>query len=302
MYDDIITAIPGKAPGADKLAVDGDRQVAAAFLLALREGLEAALIVGVTLSVLARMRRTELRPAAWTGVAVATLISLGAGVALYWVGLELSGRAEEIFEGVTMLLAAGLLTWMIIWMRTQGRRIQQQLEADVREAALRGHRRAVFAVTFLAVLREGVELALFLTAAAFRVDAAATLTGGVAGLAIAALLGWGLYTATLRLNVRTFFQATGWLLILFAAGLVAHGVHEFNEAGLIPALVEPVWDLSRLLPEETAIGSLLKALFGYNANPSLSEVLAYAGYLLAVTAAFRPTTLRPANVAPAPNG
>jgi high-affinity iron transporter len=276
--------------------------LAAAFLLALREGVEAALIVGVTLSVLNRMQRTELRPAAWIGVGAATGVSILTALALVWVGAGLQGQAEDIFEGATMLLAAALLTWMILWMRGQGRQVQQRLEADVRQAAVQGHRRAVFAITFLAVLREGVETALFLTAAAFRADAGGTLTGGLAGLAVAALLGWGLYRATLRLNIRRFFQVTGMLLLLFAAGLVGHGVHEFIEAGLMPGVVEPIWDVSRLLGEETPVGALLKALFGYNANPSLSEALAYVGYLLAVTAALRPTTPRPGNVAPAPNG
>lgn len=276
--------------------------MAAAFLLALREGVEAALIVGVTLSVLSRMRRPELRPAAWIGVGAAMGVSLLTAIALVWVGAGLQGPAEEIFEGATMLLAAILLTWMILWMRVQGRQVQQRLEADVRQAALQGHRRAVFAITFLAVLREGVETALFLTAAAFRANAAGTLTGGLAGLAVAALLGWGLYRATLRLNIRRFFQVTGLLLLLFAAGLVGHGVHEFIEAGLLPGVVEPVWDVSQLLGEETPVGAMLKALFGYNSNPSLTEALAYVGYLIAVTLIMRPGTPRPASVAPAGNG
>jgi high-affinity iron transporter len=268
--------------------------------LALREGLEASLIVSVTLSILVRARRTELRPAAWGGVGLAAALSVLTALGLIWIGAELEGTPEEIFEGVTMILAAGLLTWMIVWMRRQGRQIQQRLEADVRRAALDGHRRAVFAVTFLAVLREGVETALFLTAAAFRADAVGTLIGGLGGLAVAVFLGWGLYSATLRLDLRRFFQVTGLLLLLFAAGLVAHGVHEFNEAGLIPALIEPVWDLSSLLGEDTVLGSLLKALFGYNANPSLTEAIAYAGYLVALAFALRPTPSAPVGVAPVP--
>jgi high-affinity iron transporter len=232
--------------------------------------------------------------------AAAALSVIVAGI-LYVVGLELAGTAEELFEGTTMLLAAGLLTWMIVWLNSHGREFQHRLEADVRQAAAVGHRRAVFAVTFVAVLREGVETALFLTAAAFRADAAGTLMGGLAGLATAAVLGWGLYTATIRLNVRAFFQTTGVLLILFAAGLVAHGVHEFNEAGLIPGVVEPLWDISFVLNEEAPAGSFLKALFGYNANPSLSEAIAYVAYLIAVTLAVRPIRSTPAGIAPATN-
>lgn len=275
--------------------------MAPAFLLSLREGLEAALIVSVTMSVLARTRRTELLPASWLGVALAAGVSVLTALALSWIGAELEGPAEEVFEGTTMIFAAVLLTWMILWMRAQGRQIQQRLEADIRRTALAGHRRAIFAITFLAVLREGVETALFLTAASFRADAAATLFGGLGGLTASAILGWGLYKTTLRLDLRRFFQVTGFLLLLFAAGLVAQGVHEFNEVGLIPTLTGPIWDLSRVLGEETPVGSLLKPLFGYNANPSLTEAMAYVGYLVTLALALRPARPRPTGMAPAPN-
>jgi high-affinity iron transporter len=262
--------------------------LAPAFLLSLREGLEAALIVSVTISVLARTRRTELLPPAWLGVALAAGLSVLTALVLGWIGAGLEGLAEQVFEGTMMIFAAVLLSWMILWMRAQGREIQQRLEVDVRRTALAGHRRAVFAITFLAVLREGVETALFLTAASFRGDAAGTLFGGLGGLAASAILGWGLYKTTLKLDLRRFFQVTGFLLLLFAAGLVAQGVHEFNEVGLIPTLTGPIWDLSRVLGEETPAGSLLKALFGYNADPSLTEAMAYVGYLVTLALALRP--------------
>lgn len=275
--------------------------MAPAFLLSLREGLEAALIVSLTLSVLARTRRKDLLPAAWLGVALAAALSMLTALVLSRIGAELEGLAEEIFEGTTMILAAGLLTWMILWMRAQGRQLEQQFEANVRRAALEGHRRAVFAIAFLAVLREGVETALFLTAAAFRADAAGTLIGGLGGLVASVILGWGLYTTALRLDLRRFFRLTGLLVLLFAAGLVAHGVHEFNEAGLIPALAAPVWDLSGALGEETLAGGLLKALFGYNADPSLTEATAYVGYLVILALALRPARPKATGMAPVAN-
>lgn len=275
--------------------------MAPAFLLSLREGLEAALIVSLTLSVLARTRRKDLLPAAWLGVALAAALSMLSALVLSRIGAELEGLAEEIFEGTTMILAAGLLTWMILWMRAQGRQLEQQLEANVRRAALEGHRRAVFAIAFLAVLREGVETALFLTAAAFRADAYGTLIGGLGGLVASVILGWGLYTTALRLDLRRFFRLTGLLVLLFAAGLVAHGVHEFNEAGLIPALAAPVWDLSWVLEEETLAGGLLKALFGYNADPSLTEATAYVGYLVILAFALRPARPKATGMAPVAN-
>jgi high-affinity iron transporter len=119
------------------------------------------------------------------------------------------------------------------------------------------------------------------------------------------LLGWALFTTTLRLDLRRFFQVTGILLILFAAGLVAHGVHELNEAGLLPAVIDPLWDISSFLPEATFIGTLLKTLFGYNANPSLTEMLAYFGYLAAVVLGLHASNKRAEKaeaIAPQPQG
>lgn len=259
----------------------------AAALLAFREGLEAALILGIVLSVLRRVGRKDQERMVWLGAGLAAFLSLAAGTGLYTLGLSLEGHAEEIFEGVAMLLAAAVLTWMIFWMERQGRAIQSELEQGVRRAALGGGRWALFSLAFVAVLREGIELALFLTAAAFTMSAPATLAGGLVGLAAAALAGWLLFATTARLDVRTFFRVTSILLVFFAAGLVAHGVHELNEAGLIPAVVEHVWDLNPVLDESSAVGQILKALFGYNGNPSLTEVAAYVGYWVVVLAALR---------------
>ncbi|MEZ0397201.1 MAG: iron uptake transporter permease EfeU [Anaerolineales bacterium] len=249
-----------------------------AFLLSLREGLEAALIIGIVLGALRKINRPDLKPAVWAGTGGAILVSLLAGGLLTALGLSLEGKAEEIFEGFTMLMAAGILTWMIFWMNRQGRHLRAELESGVRQAASASNRRALFGLAFLAVVREGVELALFLSAAAFAVQGGGTLAGALLGLAAAILLGWLLFTATLRLNLRRFFQVTGILLILFAAGLVAHGVHEFNEAGWIPPVIEHVWDVNPWLDENSTVGSILKALFGYNGNPSLTEALLYLGY------------------------
>jgi high-affinity iron transporter len=194
------------------------------------------------------------------------------------MGIAFEGAAEEIFEGFAMLLAAGVLTWMIFWMGRQGRAIQTELEQDVRQASRSGNSWTLFSLAFIAVLREGIELALFLTAAAFTSTAGATLTGGLIGLAAAAFTGWLLFATTTRLEVRPFFRVTSFLLILFAAGLVAHGVHEFNEVGWIPPIIEHLWDTNPILDERSGVGEILKALFGYNGNPSLSEVAAYLSY------------------------
>lgn len=250
-----------------------------AFLLSLREGLEAALIIGIVLGALRKINRPDLKPAVWAGTFSAVFVSLLVGGLLTALGLSLAGKAEEIFEGFTMLLAAGILTWMIFWMNRQGRLLHTELEGGVRKAAAGGSgQHALFGLAFLAVVREGIELALFLSAAAFAVQGGGTLPGALLGLGASILLGRLLFTATLRLDLRRFFQVTGILLILFAAGLAAHGVHEFNEAGWIPPLVEHVWDINPWLNENSTAGSILKALFGYNGNPSLTEALVYFGY------------------------
>lgn len=252
------------------------------YLLALREGLEAALIVGIVLGALRQMRRTDLRLAVWGGVLSAVLVSLVAAVVLTSLGLSLEDPAEAIFEGFTMLLAMAVLTWMIFWMNSQSRQLKSELEADVRQAALVGGQRGLFMLAFLAVVREGIELALFLTAATFASDAIQTLTGTLLGLFTAILLGWSLFATSVKLDLRRFFQVTGFLLILFAAGMATHGVSELVEVGWLPALIEHVWDLSPLLSEEATLGQLLSALFGYSSSPSLMAILTYIGYFVAI--------------------
>jgi high-affinity iron transporter len=257
----------------------------AAALLAFREGLEAALILGVVLGVLRRLGRTDQEKIVWLGAGLAALTSLAAGIGFYVLGISFEGRAEEIFEGVAMLFAAGVLTWMIFWMERQGRAIQAGLEQDVRQAASAGGKWTIFSLAFVAVFREGIELALFLTAAAFTATAAATVAGALIGLVAVLAVGWLLFKTTTRLNLQTFFRVTSILLIFFAAGLVAHGVHELNEAAVIPAVVEHVWDINPILDEDSAVGQILKVMFGYNGDPSLTEIVAYVGYWAAVLVA-----------------
>ncbi|MFN2197928.1 MAG: FTR1 family protein, partial [Anaerolineales bacterium] len=211
-----------------------------------------------------------------------------AAIFLTAFGLSLEGDAEAIFEGLAMLLAALVLTWMIFWMNRQARSIKSDIEADVRQAALASTGgKAIFFLAFIAILREGIELALFLTAATFTSDAVQTVSGAILGLGAAAIMGYILFASTIRLNLRLFFQVTSFLLILFAAGLVAHAVHELNEVGWIPSIIEHVWDTNFILNETSLPGMILTALFGYNANPSLTEVLAYIGYFVAILTGLR---------------
>lgn len=254
----------------------------ASFLLSLREGLEAALIIGIVLGALRKINKEELSPAVWYGAFSAAGISLVGGLLLSRFGLSLEGKGEQIFEGFAMILAAGVLTWMIFWMNRQARHIKGELESGVEKAATGSGKRGLFALAFLAVLREGIELAIFLTAAVMASSAQSTVVGGLLGLGSSILLGWMIFATSIQLNLSRFFQVTGVLLLLFAAGLVAHGIHEFNEVGWIPAVVEHVWNINPILNEDSTAGALLTALFGYNGNPSLTEVLAYLAYFIGI--------------------
>ena len=253
------------------------------FLLSLREGLEAALIIGIVLGVLAKLKRTDLNAVVWRGVGLAALLSLLAAIALNLLGMEFEGKGEEIFEGIAMLLAAGVLTWMILWMKNHGGTLKSEIEEQTNRAALGKGQKALFALAFLAVFREGIELALFLLASRLTSSPLQTVLGALLGLISAGILGWILFTSTMKLSLHKFFSTTNILLIIFAAGLVGLGVHEFNEAGIIPSVIENVWNINPILSDKSEIGLLLKALIGYNGNPSLTEIVAYTIYLAGMT-------------------
>ncbi|MEO8396512.1 MAG: iron uptake transporter permease EfeU [Chloroflexota bacterium] len=250
----------------------------AAGIIAFREGLEAALIIGIVLGYLSKIGRNDKKRLAWAGVAAAVILSLVIALAIQAVGAELDGPAEPVFEGLTMFVAVIMLTWMIVWMRWQARSLKSNLEYELQSALSNGQGRALFLATFVAVFREGIETALFLSAAAFATDGFDTLVGGIVGLVIAALVGYLLYGATVRLNLRTFFNVTSVLLLVFAAGMFARGIGEFQEVGLLPVISEHVYDLSALVSADTTLGQVLEALVGYNPSPSLLQVIGYWAY------------------------
>ncbi len=252
------------------------------ILLSLREGLEAVLILSIVLGTLHKLNRSNLAKIVWGGALSAVVLSLVFAWALHRIGVSLEGQTETIYEGTMMFLAAGMLTWAIFWMKRRSRYLKSDLEASIRKTHHDGGAKALFVLAFIAVLREGLELAIFLTTATMTSGTLSVLMGALIGIVTAMLLGWLLFFGLIRLNLQGFFLTTSVLLLLFAAGLVAHGIHEFNEIGWIPALVEHVWDVNPWLDEESILGQMLKTLFGYNGNPSLSEVLGYLLYLGAV--------------------
>jgi high-affinity iron transporter len=263
------------------------------LVLSLREGLEAALIIGIVLGALLRTGRTDLNRSLWAGVISASMVSLLAALLLRMIDKELVGTAEQIFEGVTFLLAACVLTWMIFWMRRQSGNIKSDLEGKVNRASLGQGGGALFLLAFIAVLREGIELALYLTASSLASTGVQTVLGATIGLFTAGLLGYLLYTTTVRLNLQRFFQVTSIILILFAAGLIAHSVAEFNEAGIIPGVISPLWNLNPLLNDQSNVGIIFSTLFGYHGSPSLTEAVSYGVYVLAALLIFiKPKSLQ----------
>lgn len=261
------------------------------LLITLREGLEAALILAVVISFLRRSGRGELTRNVWQGVALAVALSILAGAVLFTVGGALSEEASEIFEIVATISAVALLTYVIIWMRRNGRNLKAGLEDKTRQASAASPMALAF-LSFAAVGREGLETALFLFASTSTATPAATFIGGMIGLAIAVVAGVALYRGTVRLNLRAFFGVTGVLLILFAAGLISYAIHEIEELGYVPAfLAAPLWDTGFLLDHRQGLGAILKAMFGYFANPSLLQVTVYWTYLTAMMwLYFRPVT------------
>jgi len=200
----------------------------------LREGFEASLIVGIVLAFLNRTGRRDAFAPVWIGAGLAALLSVLTGALLFVVGAELEGRAEAIFEGTAMLVAAGLLTWMIFWMRRQARFIKKDLEDQVEHALAAGSSFGLALVVFVGVLREGVETALFLFGTFEGSNRLVAVTGAALGLAGAITLGYLFYRGASHLDLRKFFTVTSVLLLAFAAWLLAQGLHELSEAGVFP--------------------------------------------------------------------
>ncbi|MFX1520783.1 MAG: FTR1 family protein [Promethearchaeota archaeon] len=266
----------------------------ASFIIALRETLEAALIVGIVLSYLARTKQTKYNFVVYLGIIVGIIVSIIGAFLFVTVAGGFTGRAEEIFGGVATLVGALLLTTMILWMMKQ-KHIAMELEQKVATELGEAHKLGLFSLVFISVLREGIETVIFLGAVSF-VSTDNTLLGAIAGILVAIILGYAIFEGSVKINLKKFFNITSVVLIFFAAGLVAYGMHELQEAGVIPTIIEHVWDINPpvnpdgsypLLHENGYIGSILKGLFGYNGNPSLIEVLSYSVYLVLVFGLWR---------------
>jgi high-affinity iron transporter len=252
------------------------------FLIALREGLEAALIVGILVAYVVKTNRRNLLVPIWTGVGVALAATFALGGFLSFTSAELSERGEQFFAGTTSFLAVGLVTWMVFWMKRAARTLKDELHGKV-DSALSAGPLALAAAAFFAVAREGLETALFVYTNFKTVAATSSASIGlIAGLALAVILGYLIYNRSIRINLSKFFTVTGIALIIVAAGVLSYGVHEFQELGWIPGDGSYAWDISSIMAKDSIAGTLLAGTIGFDVNTSWVQLFFYASYLAIV--------------------
>ena len=262
------------------------------LLTGLREGVEAALIVAIVCAYLARTGHTAAFPRVFLGAGLAVALSAIFGIGLYVTVGSFQEPYEQLFEAATLLVAASVVTWMLFWMRRQAGHVRGELHAAVDRALTDGSVTALASLAFIAVIREGIETALFLTGQAASADQAAiwVVAGAVIGLVIAGLLGIGFYQGSRRLNLASFFRWTGIGLVFIAGGLVAKAMHELIEINVITFGNATLFDLSSTLPDDpdrgNILGQSLHALFGYTATPEIITFVAWSAYIVVVLALF----------------
>jgi high-affinity iron transporter len=260
------------------------------FLIGLREGLEAALVVSILIAYLVKTGRRELVPRVWLGVAVAFAVSLAFGAALTFGPRGLTFEAREVIGGTLSIVAVGFVTWMIFWMARAARGMAGALRSQVDQAA-EASRWSLVVVALLAVGREGLETALFLwaaTQAAARSTGASAdpLLGAALGIAVAIVLGYLMYRGAISINLSRFFTWTGVFLIVVAAGVLAYGVHDLQEAGILPGADTLAFDVSRLIPPTSWYGTLLKGVFNFSPATTVLEAAAWVLYVVPVLTLF----------------
>ena len=262
------------------------------FLIGLREGLEASLVVGILVAYLVKTGRRDLLAKVWSGVGLAVTVSLAAGAALTFGPRGLSFEAQEAIGGVLSIVAVGFVTWMIFWMARTSRSLKGALEGRMDTAIVAGGGSLVV-LAALAVGREGLETALFLWAAAKATgDSSRPLIGGALGLAGAVVLGILIYRGAVRMDLGKFFRWTGGLLVFVAAGVLAYGIHDLQEAGILPGVNSVAFDVSSTIPPSSWYGTLLKGTFNFSPSTSWLQLIAWVAYVVPVLTMFV-LTVRP---------
>jgi high-affinity iron transporter len=254
-------------------------------LILLREGLEGALIIAIVLAYLNKLGRKDRFPVIWAGAGAAIAIAAAIGTVLFLTVGELTGDARKVTFAAIMLTAAGVLTWMIFWMRSQARAVKGELQQKVDRALMAGSIGALAGVVFIGVLRESIETVLFFLAAAGQTSTVNSLVGGSLGLIGAILLATAFYKGAAWLDLRQFFAISGAIVLLFAAGLLSRGIAELQVLGTLPTFWYPVFDLTSLTfvaPGDSFLGDLMRGLFGWDPAPSIEELVAWVGYVAVI--------------------
>ena len=250
------------------------------FLVTSRETLEVSLVVGIVLAYLNKTNNQSYKKTVYYGIAFGILASILAAFSFTLFAGEFEGVAEQVFEGTTMLIGAFMLTTMILWMMQQ-RHLSREIEGKV-EKHLMGNQIlfshiGIFMVIFVAIIREGIETVIFMNALNYA--SGINFLGGTLGIIAAIIVGYLFFVSARKINLKKLFSISSVLLVLFAAGLIAHGFHEFEAAKILPGIISPLYDSGNLISENGLVGSFLKGLFGYSAAPSLTEIIAYFAYL-----------------------
>lgn len=267
------------------------------FLIALREGVEAALIVGVVAAYLVKVGRKNLLPKVWLGVVIAAAIPLSLGAIMTWGPYTLSFQAQEILGGTLSLVAVAMVTWMILWMSLNSRQFARKLREDTAAQLASDSDWGVVWIAFIAVAREGIETALFVWAtikSSAENSIAAPALGVVTGLLVAVVIGWLIYTGAARINLSIFFNITGLLLIFVAAGIVSYGIGDLQESSVLPGWGIPIYDITAYLDGSVYSWlttsswwwTLLEAMFNVNASPTHLQLIGWVLYIAIILPLF----------------
>jgi len=297
--------------------------VLATFLIGLREGLEAALVVGILVAYLTRLQRRDVLPRLWLGVGLAIVLALGIGATMTFGAYTLTFEAQELIGGLLSLLAVAMVTWMIFWMQRMARTMKKSLEGEIDRALATGGLWALVAIGFVSVAREGIETTLLLWSMVQSFgDAPAALLGAVLGLVTAVVLGWLLSRGMVRLDLRVFFTWTGAFLIVVAAGVLAYAIHDLQEAGALPGPFGPLapldpsgavavgwsafpfgwaFDVQAVIAPGGPLAAILQATVGFTPRMTWLQVFAWAAYTVGVTMLWVRGQKRPVPAAAAPD-
>jgi len=252
------------------------------YLIGLREGIEAALVVSILIAYLVKTERREALAPVWVGVGLAVLLSLSFGALLTFSSANLSFEQQEAFGGLMSIIAVGFVTWMVFWMKKTARNIKGELHGRLDHALAIGPY-AIAVVAFIAVAREGLETSLFIWAAVQSTgNGFSPILGATLGLITAVVLGYLFYQGALKINLAKFFTYTGAALVVVAAGVLAYAIHDLQEAGIVPGLYNTVFDATGILPPGSWYGTLFKGIFNISAAPSWAELIAWLAYLIPV--------------------